>query len=71
AVNSFEYNQRITMQHYLPRAQELAMAEMQGEDINGRIDAYRAVTTGDITAAARDILDPSHACTLIYLPEQQ
>ena len=71
AVNSFESNQRFTMQHYLPRAQELAMAEMQGEDINGRIDAYRAVTTGDITAAARDILDPSHACTLIYLPEQQ
>ncbi len=69
AVNRFDSNHRFTMQHYLSRAQDLAMALMQGEDINRRVDAYRAVTPGDITAAARTILDPSHGCTLIYLPE--
>lgn len=70
AVNRFDSNHRFTMQHYLTRAQELAMSLMQGEDINRRVDAYRAVTTGDITAAARTILEPSRACTLIYLPER-
>lgn len=71
AVNRFDSNFLFSMQHYLSRAQELAMAQMQDEDINRRVDAYRAVTTADITAAARTIIDPSRACTLIYMPEQE
>ncbi|MBD5322995.1 MAG: insulinase family protein [Bacteroides sp.] len=70
AVNRFDSNHRFSMQHYLSRAQELSMSLMQGEDINRRVEAYRAVTTDRITEVARRVLDPARACTLIYLPEE-
>ena len=49
--------------------QELAMAEMHGEDINRRVATYRSVTRDDMIATAASVLDPSRACTLVYLPE--
>ena len=69
ALNRFDSNHRFSMLSYLSRAQELAMAEMHGEDINTRTDTYRAVTQERIIAAADTILNPSRACTLVYLPE--
>jgi len=69
ALNRYDSNQRFSMLSYLSRAQELAMAEMHGEDINSRADTYRRVTRGDVVATASQVFDPDHACTLIYLPE--
>ena len=69
ALNRYDSNHRFSMLSYLSRAQELAMAEMHGEDINRRVDAYRHITREDVVATAAQVLDPAKACTLIYLPE--
>ena len=69
AVNRFDSNHQFSMISYLTRAQELAMSAIHDEDINKRVDAYRAVTLDDVSSTARTILDPSRACTLVYLPE--
>lgn len=69
AHNRFDSNHQFSMLSCLSKAQELAMAEMHGEDLNGRVNAYRAITPADVADAARNIIDPSRACTLIYLPE--
>lgn len=54
---------------YLDLAEELAQAEMQGEDLNTRIDRYRAVTSDDLHRTARRILRRDAASTLIYKPQ--
>ena len=69
AVNRYESNHQFLMLSYRTRAQELALSEMTGEEINSRVAAYRAVTTADVAAAAESIINPSRACTLIYLPQ--
>ncbi len=69
AINRFDSNHRFSMLSCLSRAQELAMAEMHGEDINRRVATYRSVTRDDMIATAASVLDPSRACTLVYLPE--
>ncbi|WP_289761423.1 insulinase family protein, partial [uncultured Duncaniella sp.] len=69
AVNRYESNHQFSMLSYLTRAQELALSEMHGEDINSRVAAYRSVTTADVASATESIINPSHACTLIYLPQ--
>ena len=69
ALNRFDSNHRFSMLSCLSRAQELAMAEMHGEDINRRVATYRSVTRDDMVATAARVLDPSRACTLVYLPE--
>ena len=69
AINRFDSNHRFSMLSCLSRAQELAMAEMHGEDINRRVATYRSVTRDDMVATAAGVLDPSRACTLVYLPE--
>lgn len=68
ALNRFESNFRFSMLSYLSRAQELAMAEMHGEDINRRVETYRRVTREDMLETAAEVFDPRHACTLVYLP---
>lgn len=68
ALNRFESNFRFSMLSYLSRAQELAMAEMHGEDINRRVETYRRVTREDMLKTAAEVFDPRHACTLVYLP---
>lgn len=68
ALNRFESNFRFSMLSYLSRAQELAMAEMHGEDINRRVETYRRVTREDMLETAAGVFDPRHACTLVYLP---
>lgn len=69
AVNRYESNHQFSMLSYLTRAQELALSGMHGEDINSRVAAYRSVTTADVASATESIINPSHACTLIYLPQ--
>lgn len=51
---------------YLTCAEELAQAEMQGEDINKRVELYRAVTPGSVAAAAADVIRRERSSTLIY-----
>lgn len=69
AINRFAGDFTFSSLSYLQRAQSLAMAEMHGEDINAIVPAYRRVTASSIVATVRRILDPSHACTLIYRPQ--
>lgn len=70
AINRFASDFTFSSLSYLQRAQSLAIAEMHGEDINEIVPSYRRVTTASIVNTARRILDPNHACTLIYLPEE-
>lgn len=51
------------------RALALAMAEMHGEDINRNEELFEVLTVGDVTRAAREIIRPERASTLVYLPE--
>lgn len=69
ALNRYDSNHRFSMLSYLSRAQELAMSEMHGEDINRRVATYRRVTRDDMVNTASQVFDPSRACTLVYLPE--
>ena len=69
AINRFASDFTFSSLSYLQRAQSLAMAEMHGEDINDIVPAYRRVTTAMIANTARRVIDPHHACTLIYRPE--
>lgn len=71
AINRFASEFTFSSLSYLQRAQSLAMAEMHGEDINDIVPAYRRVTTSSVVATARRVLDPTHACTLIYRPEER
>lgn len=70
AVNRMESAMTFENVNYLAKAQALAMAEYHGEDINGMIGNYRALTPADLTEAARDIFNPARANTLIYRPEE-
>lgn len=70
AINRFASDFTFSSLSYLQRAQALAMAEMHGEDINEIVPAYRRVTTAMIATTARRVLNPRHACTLIYRPEE-
>lgn len=69
AINRFASDFTFSSLSYLQRAQALAMAEMHGEDINEIVPAYRRVTTAMIATTARRVINPAHACTLIYRPE--
>ncbi|MBD5334035.1 MAG: insulinase family protein [Duncaniella sp.] len=71
AINRFASDFTFSSLSYLQRAQSLAMAEMHGEDINEIVPAYRRVTTAMIANTARRVLDPRHACVLIYRPTEQ
>ena len=69
SINRFASDFTFSSLSYLQRAQSLAMAEMHSEDINDIVPSYRRVTTAMIATTARRVLDPLHACTLIYRPE--
>ena len=66
AVNRYESNFTFNSMSFLAKAQNLAMAEMHGEDINDTIGRYRAVTVDDIRRVARSMDMPA---TLIYRPD--
>ena len=66
AVNRYESSFTFNSMSFLAKAQNLAMAEMHGEDINDTIGRYRAVTVDDIRRVARSMDMPA---TLIYRPD--
>lgn len=53
---------------YLGCATELAQAEIQGEDINTRVDRYRAVTPAMVRDTAVRLLRHDRSNTVIYRP---
>ncbi len=69
AINRFASDFTFSSVNYLSRAQALSLAEMHQEDINSIVPSYAAMTPEMLTAAARAVIDPSRACTLIYRPE--
>lgn len=69
AVNRFESNHTFSSMSYLAKAQQLAMAEMHGEDINGIVNRYRSVTPADIRRVATDLFNPATSATLVYSPQ--
>lgn len=71
ALNKFESNFVRSTTNYLSKARKIAIAEMHGENINDILLRYKALSVEDIQRAAKEILDPSRACTLIYLPEEK
>lgn len=70
AVNRYLCNTEFASMSFVGRAEALAMAEIHGEDINSIADRYRRATPASVAAAARAILNPNRACTLVYLPEE-
>ena len=68
AINKMESAMTFSNVSYLAKAQALAMAEMHGEDINGLISQYRALTVDDLRESAREIFRPERVNTLIYRP---
>lgn len=71
ALNKFESNFVRSTTNYLAKARKIAMTEMHGENINDTLRRYKSLVAEDIQHAAKEILDPSRACTLIYLPEEK
>lgn len=71
AVNRFESNHIFSQLSYIHKSQNIALAEMHGEDPNELCQRYRAVTPDHIHDAARAILRPEAACTLIYGPSSK
>lgn len=49
-------------------AEELAMAEIEGTDVDARVDRYRAVTPQRLREVAGEIFRPENSSTLIYAP---
>lgn len=59
------------LMNYSAVAEEMAQAEIQNEDINGRIDRYRSVTPQLVRDSADAIFSRDRSITLIYSPEKQ
>lgn len=70
AINKFESRFTLSVDSYMKMAEKLALAEMQGDNLNDIIPRYRRLTPEDISLAARQIFNPRHECTLIYLPAE-
>ncbi len=69
-ANRYETRQVFDGMNYLARAQRMAMAEMQGEDLNTAVERYRAVSPELVSETAAKLFDPQKASTLIYRTEQ-
>lgn len=65
-INRFESNNTFSTIGFLPKAQAMAMGEMQGEDINQITSKYRAVTIEQIQHVAEQVLSPNNCSTLVY-----
>lgn len=65
-INRFESNNTFSTIGFLPKAQAMAMGEMQGEDINQITSKYRAVTIEQIQQVAEQVLSPNNCSTLVY-----
>lgn len=67
-LNRIESDRLFSQMEPLQKVQELAKAEIHGEDLADIIPAYRRITPGIIRQTAAEILDPARAMTLIYRP---
>lgn len=67
-VNRIESDRVFSMMNPLQKAQSLALAEIHGESIEDILPRYRAVSPATLQEAAREIISPSRAMTLIYRP---
>lgn len=65
-INRFESNNTFSTIGFLPKAQAMAMGEMQGEDINQITSKYRVVTIEQIQQVAEQVLSPNNCSTLVY-----
>ncbi|MDO4319580.1 MAG: pitrilysin family protein [Bacteroidales bacterium] len=69
AFNRFESTFALSNYDALSKAQNLALAEIHGEDINDTVALQRTVTLGDIARVAGILASRPHV-TLRYLPRQ-
>lgn len=69
ALNRMESAQMFENLSYMAKAQNLALAEYHSEDINARMDIYRALTPEAIADHASRIFRPENATTLFYRPQ--
>lgn len=67
-LNRYEATFRFNNLSYLGKAQELALAEIHGEDINTRVAERRAVTTTDLRLTAQKLFNETPSATIIYRP---
>lgn len=70
-TSRFSSLQAFGQMSYLACAEELAQAEMQGSDLNSRVERYRSVTPEDVLSTASEILKPDRCSTLVYSPLSQ
>lgn len=70
-LNRYEATFRFNNLSYLGKAQDLALAEIHGEDINTRIAGRRAVTTTDLRRAAEKLFNETPSATIIYRPADE
>lgn len=68
--NRFEANFRFANTKYLDRAQQLAMCEYHGQDINRAIAERRTITPARVEEFTRTLLATHKPVTLIYRPEK-
>ena len=66
--NRFESSFALSNFDALSKAQNLAMAEMHGEDINDTVARQRSITSGDIARVAADLISRPHVI-LNYRPQ--
>ena len=66
-LNHFESSFLLSNLDILSRAQNLALAEMHGEDINNTVNLQREITTTDVSATVNDMLNRASA-TIVYRP---
>lgn len=69
AQNRYESNYLFSQLSPLSKVQTLAMAVMHGENPDDIVRRYRSLTAADILEAARDIIVPERAVTLVVRPK--
>lgn len=66
SLNRYESNFTFSSMSYLAKAQSMALAEIQGDDINDMVPLQRRVTRQGVAHAVADILRPERQATLVY-----
>lgn len=67
--NRYESSYRFGLIDYLSLAQNIAMAEHHGLDINLTVERYRSVSADAVAATAASLFRPEKSNTLIYRPQ--
>ena len=70
-MNKFESTFLFRTANARARAEELAMAEMHGQDINTIVAHQRSLTPDSLTSEARRLFCENASATLYYLPAEQ